>query len=236
MVDQIRRRVARHLIFALCVVGASVGLTSLAGAATVGCGRVTTFVAPNSSGALLSGDGWVIFGKSDGSSEKVILRAGGPVGPLSGYICVTSEGVYLTEVLSPSAAGYIPEPADQIIPGTAVYCGTVAANPFTSGQISGARTLQLRGGLSASAEGIFSVPASIALPAIGSYLCGRFEPGGPSRLVTVVHAGDPGYVAALPNTSTEPATPALPVLGLFAAGVVLLGAALLRRRIAYQVK
>jgi hypothetical protein len=228
--------VMRYLIGALLVMSLLAGISpGVAAAATVGCGRVTTFVAPNSSGALNSGDGWLIFAKPDGTSDKVILRSGTltPAGGISGYICMGIDNLYFTGLLTPGAAGYIPEPANWVT-GTGVYCGIVSVNPFTSGQISGPRTLQLRGGLSVYGEGIFSVPASIALPAVGSYLCGRFSVGAPSQLVTVLQAGDPGYVpAGLPNTSTvrTEAAPAIELVGLLAViGMLLaLGA---RRRLA----
>lgn len=181
----------------------------VADAATVGCGRVTTFVAPNSAGALNGGDGWLIFAKPDGTSEKVILRSGTltPSGGISGYVCVSSDGVYFTGLVAPGTAGYVPEPAGSI-PGTGVYCGIVAPTPFTSGQLSGARTFQLSGGLAAFGGGIFSVPTSMTLPTIGSYLCGRFSVGAPSQLVALLGVGDAGYVPqGLPNTSTDPAAP-----------------------------
>ena len=227
----------RQLIGAACAIALLLGLGSgVAAAATVGCGRVTTFVAPNSSGALISGDGWLIFAKPDGTSDKVILRSGTltPSGGISGYICVGIDGVYFTGLLAPGAAGYIPEPADWVT-GTGVYCGTVAANPFTSGQISGPRTLQLRGALSAFGGGIFSVPTAIALPTIGSYICGRFVLGGPSQLVTLIATGDAGYIPqGLPNTSTAPtertATAGLAALFLVAGlALIALGAGRVRR-------
>jgi len=202
--------VAGQLIGALCFAAIFFCLApGVADAATVDCGRVTTFVAPNSAGALNSGDGWLIFAKPDGTSEKVILRSGTltPAGGISGYVCVGSDGVYFTGLVAPGTAGYVPEPAGSV-PGTGVYCGTVAMNPFASGQMSGPRTFLLRGGLSAYSDGIFTVPTSIVLPTIGSYLCGRFSVGGPSQLVGLLGAGEPGYVPqGLPNTSTAPATP-----------------------------
>jgi len=202
--------VAGKLIGAICTAAILFCLApGAADAATVGCGRVTTFVAPNSASALASGDGWLIFAKPDGTSDKVILRSGTltPSGGISGYVCVGIDGVYFTGLVAPGTAGYVTEPAGAV-PGTGVYCGTVAANPFTSGQISGPRTFQLRGGLSAYSDGIFTVPTSIALPTIGSYLCGRFSLGGPSQLVALLGAGEPGYVPqGLPNTSTDPAAP-----------------------------
>lgn len=200
----------RFLVGGLCALAITFGLAPQpAAAATVDCGRVTTFVAPNSAGALNGGDGWVIFAKPDGTSAKVILRSGTqmPAGAMSGYICVGIDGVYFTGLLAPGAAGYVPEPADWVT-GTGVYCGTVAANPFHSGQVSGPRTFQLSGGLSAFGEGIFAVPTSIALPTLGSYLCGRFAVGAPSQLVALLAAGDAGYVPqGLPNTSTHPDGP-----------------------------
>ncbi|HEV2248966.1 MAG TPA: hypothetical protein VGT60_00470 [Candidatus Limnocylindria bacterium] len=220
--------VAGHLLGAVCAAAITFGAAAnVAAAATIACGRVTTFVAPNTAGALNGGDGWLIFAKPDGTSDKVILRSGTltPSGGISGYVCVGVEGVYLTGLLAPGTAGYVPEPAGWVA-GTGVYCGTVAANPYPFGQLSGPRTFQLRGALTAFARGIFTVPASITLPTIGSYLCGRFEVDGPSALVTVVAPGDPGYVAAgLPNTATGPAgeSPALEV-----AGAILIAAVALR--------
>src|SRR5438132_7259265 len=125
----------RYLIGAVWAIAFLSGMGSSVGAAaTVSCGRVTTFVAPNSSGALNGRDGWIIFAKADGTSEKVIIRSGTltPAGGISGYICVGIEGVYFTGLLAPGTAGYTPEPAD-LVPGTGVYCGTAALNPFSSG-------------------------------------------------------------------------------------------------------
>ena len=203
----------RYLIGGLCAVAMTFALAPRAAAATVDCGRVTTFVAPNSAGAVNGGDGWVIFAKPDGTSVKVIVRSGTqtPAGAISGYICVEIDGVYFTGLIAPGAAGYALEPAGSV-PGTGVYCGIVAANPFTSGQVSGPRTFQLGGGLGAYGGGIFSVPTAIALPAIGSYLCGRFEVGGPSQLVALLGVGDAGYLPqGLPNTSTDPAASMRPL-------------------------
>jgi hypothetical protein len=213
----------RYLIGAVCAIAILFGVEpSVADAATVGCGRVTTFVAPNTTGALTNGDGWLIFAKPDGTSDKVILRSGTltPVGEISGYVCVGIDGVYFTGLLAPGTAGYIPEPPGSVA-GTGVYCGIVAIDPFTSGQISGPRTFQLRGRLGAYGGGIFSVPTSIAPPTVGSYLCGRFSVGAPSALVTVLQVGDPGYVAAgLPNSSTAPVG-AMSTLWLGLAGLLL---------------
>jgi len=199
--------VAGKLIGAVCAAAILLGTgQGVADAATVGCGRVTTFVAPNSASALISGDGWLIFAKPNGTSEKVILHSGTPTPPggITGYVCVGIDGVYFTGVVAPGTAGYVPEPAGSV-PGTGVYCGTVTMNPFAYGQISGPRTFQLGGALSAFGGGIFTVPTSIDLPTIGSYLCGRFALGGPSQLVAVLRSGDAGYVAAgLPNTGTAP--------------------------------
>jgi hypothetical protein len=74
----------------------------------VGCGRVTTFVAPDSAAAVSithNGDGWVIFAKSDGTSDKVIIRAGTQVGALSGYVCMGIDSLYFTGLLTPGMAG-----------------------------------------------------------------------------------------------------------------------------------
>lgn len=225
----------RYLIGVLCAIAILLGAApSAAAAATVGCGRVTTFVAPGSAGALNNGDGWLIFVKPDGTSDKVIHRAGTvtQVGAISGYICVSIEGVYLAGLLAPGAVGYVPEPSVWVAPGTAVYCGTVAVNSITSGQGSGPRTFELRVTSGPGGGGRFYVPESIALPTIGSYLCGQFAQGAPvNGLLTVLRAGDSGYVApGLPNTGTDPgSTMSLPALGgfLLVAG---LGVLELRRR------
>lgn len=222
----------RTFLFAIVLLlGIGSGTAGKAAAATVGCGRVTTFVAPNSSGALNSGDGWLIFAKPDGTSEKVILRSGTltPSGGVSGYVCIAIDGLYFSGLLAPGTTGYIPEPANWVT-GSGVYCGAVGADPFTSGQLSGPRTFQLRGTPSLGGGGIFRVPAAIALPAISSYLCGRFELGGPSQLLAVLQAGDPGYVApGLPNTSTtdDAAAPATKLAGFI---VLIAGVLLLARR------
>ncbi len=231
----------RYLIGALCAVALLCGIApSWAAAATVGCGRVTTFVAPNGAGSLPSGDGWVIFAKADGSSDKVILRSGTQVGTLSGYICIGSEGVYSTGVIAPGAAGYIPEPAVFVTPGTAVYCGIVAANSLTTGQGSGPRSYELRVTSGPGGGGRFSVPESIALPTVGSYLCGQFAQGVPMNgLLVVLRAGDPGYVAAgsLPSTSTASDSGALvaALVGLvLVAALALLGLRIRRNAVALR--
>lgn len=208
--------VAGPLLGVLCAVTILFGMApAAANAATVGCGRVTTFVAPDSQDALANRDGWVIFAKPDGTSEKVIVRSGTLTasGAIAGYICIGIDGVYFTGLLAPGAAGYVPEPANWET-GTGIYCGTVAVNPFASGQLAGPRTFRLTGPLSGFGAGTFSVPASSALPAVGSYLCGRFAVGAPSVLLAVLRPGDPGYAAAgLPNTATTPAD-ATVILGL----------------------
>jgi hypothetical protein len=221
----------RYLIGAfgavVIVLGAAPGL---AAAAIVGCGRVTTFVAPNSAAALVNSDGWLIFAKPDGTSDKVIIRAGTQVGALSGYVCIGIDSIYLTAVVAPGMAGYVPEPADWVT-GTVVYCGTIAANSFTSGQLSGPRTFELIVTSGPAGGERFAVPASIPLPTIGSYLCGRFERGGPNSLVAVLRAGDAGYVTAgLPNTSTSvDAATSMPILGAFGAALLAVLAVLSRR-------
>jgi hypothetical protein len=214
----------RYLIGALCAVAILFGAApSVANAAaTVGCGRVTTFVAPNSAGAQRNSDGWVIFLKPDGSSEKVILRAGTQVGTLSGYVCVGIDGVYFTGLLAPGTAGYIIEPLEWLPADSVVYCGIIAANSITTGQGSGPRTYELHVTSGpAGGRGPFGVPDSIPLPALGDYLCGRFARGAPMMgLLAVLRTGDPGYVAAgsLPGTSTSaPARSSLPALAAFGA-------------------
>ena len=217
--DSIRMR---HLIGLLCAVALLFGAApNVAAAGTVGCGRVTTFAPPNSAGSLNNGDGWIIYAKPDGTSDKVIIRSGTltPNGSIAGYVCLEVDGFYFAGVLAPGTAGYIPEPANWVT-GTGVYCGTVAVNPFTSGQLSGPNTFQLAG-LSAFSLGIFSVPASIAPLTVGDYLCGRFEVGGPSRLIAILAVGDPGYVVGLPNTSTSSSSEiSTPMVGAFAAALL----------------
>ncbi len=214
----------RYLIGALCAAAILVAaVPGVAAAAKISCGRVTTFVAPDSAGALNSGDGWMIFAKPDGSSEKVIIRSGRltPTGSIGGYVCIAVDGLYFDGVLAPGAAGYIPEPTVWVAPGTAVYCGVVAANSITSGQGSGPRTFELRVTSGPGGGGRFSVPESIALPTIGSYLCGRFAQGAPmNSLLAVLRPSDPGYVAAgsLPITSTAPGGSSSPAV---LAGLVL---------------
>lgn len=112
-------------------------LPAATSAATVGCGRVTTFVAPDSTGALRNGDGWMIFVKVDGSSEKVIIRSGRltSTGSIGGYVCVSIDGVYFNGVLAPGTAGYIPEPPGSVrnLPSTSTpleKCGKVTAYDF----------------------------------------------------------------------------------------------------------
>jgi hypothetical protein len=200
----------RYLIGALCAAAILFGaVPSAAAAASVGCGRITTFTAPNSVSSNAGGDGWLIYAKPDGTSDKVIIRSGTvtPDGPIAGYVCLGLDGFYFTGLLAPGTVGYIPEPASWLT-GTGVYCGIVAVNPFTSGQISGPNTFRLGGALTAFGQGIFSVPASIASPQVGRYLCGRFAVGAPSQLMTVLVFGDAGYVVAgLPNTSTAGSPP-----------------------------
>lgn len=225
----------RYVLGALGAIAIVFGSTpSVAAAATVGCGRVTTFVAPGAASPLPSSDGWLIFVKPDGTSDKVIVRSGTltPFGGISGYVCVGVDGIYFTGVLAPGTAGYIPEPQVWVSPGSAVYCGIVGANSITSGEGSGPRTFELQVTSGPGGGGRFSVPASIALPAIGSYLCGRFAQGAPMNgLIAVLGVGDPGYVAAgLPNTSTSPPSTAPALIGFSAILVAVLGSLGLWRR------
>lgn len=94
---------------------------------------------------------------------------------------------------------------------TVVGCGVVAANSITAGEGSGPRTFELREVVGASG-GRFSVPEAMALPTIGSYICGQFNQGAPSSsLVALLRPGDAGYIAqagttplagSLPSTTT----------------------------------
>ncbi len=87
---------------------------------------------------------------------------------------------------------------------TVVGCGVVAANAVVSGAGSAPRTFELRD--IGAIGGRFSVPETMPLPTLGSYICGQFDQGAPfSRLVALLHPGDPGYTARagiLPSTTT----------------------------------
>ena len=209
----------RYLIGALCAVAILFAAPAdVAVAASVECGRVTTYVPP----AAAVG-GYVILAKPDGTQAKVILRAGTQIGALSGYVCLGVDSIYLTGLLAPGMAGYVPEPPDAVTSNTVVYCGSVAANSITSGQGSGPRTFELRVTSGPGGGGRFSIAEGDPLPTIGSYLCGRFVQGVPSNgLVAVLRAGDPGYVASgLPNTSTSlPTDSSLPLLGALGAALL----------------
>ncbi len=200
----------RYLVGALCAVAILFAASAnVAAAATVGCGRVTTFVAPDSAAAVFAthnGDGWVIFARSDGTSDKVIIRAGTQVGALSGYVCMGIDSLYFTGQLTPGMAGYVPEPSVVVPQGTAIYCGVVAANSITFGQGAGPRTYELRVTSGPGGGGRFGVSDALPLPTIGSYVCGRFEQGVPmTGLLAWIGPSDPGYVVStLPSTSTLP--------------------------------
>jgi LPXTG-motif cell wall-anchored protein len=115
-----------------------------------------------------------------------------------------------------------------------LYCGVVAANPTTSGEGSGPNTYELRvtkGPTGAAASFTFGVAQSIALPTIGTYICGQFAEGAPmNALMTLVRPGDPGYVAStLPSTSTLPNTGAGMGVWLLLTGFVALAGVGLHR-------
>jgi hypothetical protein len=68
-----------------------------------------------------------------------------------------------------------------------LFCGVVAANPTTSGEGSGPNTYELRvtnGPTGAAASFTFGVAQSIALPTIGTYICGQFAEGAPMNAPT----------------------------------------------------
>lgn len=212
-----------------------VAFANVTDAATVECGRITTLVAPGSSAALVTGDGWIIIVKPDGTSTKAILRAGtvSPTGAIAGYVCFGVDSVYLAGLLAPGTPGYLTEPLIWVTPGTAVYCGTVAPNSIATGQGSGPRTFELQVTSGPGGGGRFAVPESLPLPAIGSYLCGRFAPGAPvNGLLAVIVAGEPGYVVArLPQTSTDAPSDRRAALAAVAVGVLLVAMAIRRSRI-----
>lgn len=99
-----------------------------------------------------------------------------------------------------------------------VYCGIVKANSVASGAGSGPRVLELQASTGpGGAEQRFSVPESIPLSTVGSYICGQFEQGAPSMaLVALMRPGDPGYVAqpGVPVASGAPQAITPPQTGL----------------------
>lgn len=106
-----------------------------------------------------------------------------------------------------------------------VICGVVAANSITSGEGSGPRTYELLVTSGPGGGGRFSVAPDIALPTIGSYICGQFEEGVPMNgLVALLRPGDAGYVArSLPSTTVRPETgTTLVIAELVAIGLALL--------------
>lgn len=197
----------RYLIVAICTLALLGGTTPAAAAGPiVDCGRVTTFVPPNSPGALNGGDGWVIVARSDGTSEKAIIRAGMQLGELSGYVCLAIDGIYVSSVVTPEMPRYIPEASTFVPQGTAVYCGIVIPNSITSGQGSGLRTYEFQVTSGPGGGGRFGVSNALPLPIVGTYICGRFAQGVPMNgLLGYLSPGDPGYVVnTLPSTSTSP--------------------------------
>lgn len=93
-----------------------------------------------------------------------------------------------------------------------VYCGVVSANSVTSGQGSSPRSYELQVTSGPGGGGRFAVPESIALPTIGSYICGQFVQGVPMNgLVALLRPGDPGYVAQTGTASSTPALTAAPI-------------------------
>ena len=227
-----RKRVLYGLISTLMTIAFLVAFANVARAATVECGRITTFVAPGSSAALVTGDGWIIIVKPDGTSTKAIIRAAtiGPTGAIAGYVCFGVESAYFAGLLAPGTPGYITEPLIWVTPGTAVYCGTVAPNSIATGQGSGSRTFELQVTSGPGGGGRFAVPESLPLPAIGGYLCGRFAQGAPvNGLLAVIVAGESGYVVAgLPQTSTDASSDQLAALAAVAVGMLLVATAIRR--------
>ena len=118
---------------------------------------------------------------------------------------------------------------------TVVYCGIVTANTTTSGEGSGPRTFEFQATSGAPSTGRFSVLDTIALPTIGSYICGDFNQGAPFIvLVALLRPGDPRYVAqagatpvagSLPSTTTAQSQTA--VLGPDLVSLLVIGLAAL---------
>lgn len=102
------------------------------------------------------------------------------------------------------ALAVLASPADAAA-APVVYCGVVKANSITSGQGSGPRTFELDVTSGPGGGGRFSVPESIVLPTIGSYICGQFEQGVPMNgLAAVLRSGDAGYVQQATVTTAAP--------------------------------
>lgn len=72
-------------------------------AASAECGRVTAYV------LCVELPGYVILTKSDRTEAKVIVHAGTSSSGLSGYVCLGVDRDYLTGLLTPGTAGYLPE-------------------------------------------------------------------------------------------------------------------------------
>jgi hypothetical protein len=75
-----------------------------------------------------------------------------------------------------------------------VFCGTLAENSIKTGQGSAPNSFELRSPTGASGAP-FMWTLNAATPALGTYLCGRFELGAPMLgLLGLVGPGDPAYV------------------------------------------
>ena len=192
----------------LLVLAGSLLLTSSAAAVdnVLNCGTLRAFDPPTEAknvgvatiGAAAGDKTWNLSGTPGPNSVSPQATIGSEV-CLTGEIAKVDTGpenLLIRWNLAPNVA---PTSA----PSTpVVYCGVVNANSVTSGQGSGPRSYELQVTSGPGGGGRFAVPESIALPTIGSYICGQFVQGVPmNSLVSLLRPGDPGYVAQ-PGTAT----------------------------------
>lgn len=103
-------RARRYLIGAFGAVAILLAAPAdVAVAASSECGRVTAYV------LCVELPGYVILTKSDQTQAKVIVHAGTSSRGLSGYVCLGVDRDYLTGLLTPGTAGYLPEPGPAVL-------------------------------------------------------------------------------------------------------------------------
>ena len=112
--------------------------------------------------------------------------------PASTVLSSPAAAATVTASATSSPAFAIPKTSSGIPPS--LICGVVAENPIKTGQGSGPNTFELHS-LAGDSLVLFGWPTGPALPAIGSYMCGRFIGGAPmSGLAAFVRPGEPDYV------------------------------------------
>ena len=208
----------KHLVLLLVLAG-SLLLTSSASAVdnVLNCGTLREFDPPTQAKNV----GSATIGVATGDKTWNLSGTPGPnsVSPqatVGSQVCLTGEvakvdtgpeNLLIRWNLAPNVApSFAPSPP-------VVYCGVVAVNSVTFGQGSGPRSYELQVTSGPGGGGRFAVPESIALPTIGSYICGQFVQGVPMNgLVAVLRPGDPGYVAQAGAASSAPVVPiAVPI-------------------------